>query len=305
MAHNFPPELVQKHFDALPDDIKAVLTAPEATQRLQNIGMDHKLRVDKIGLLIENTTLVSLGLLPTGEYIKRLKNQLEISQEQAENIAADIDKKFFDSMRDSLKQVQYQSTAEQRFDERDDQDLSYENDGYGGDDPLRESLISEIEQDANGAKSLAADLAGSDYSSADFNKASEYGKPKTRNKLDTFEQETTFGKQTERNIYEEVAQSRKQTAQEREDGLRTISPAFEEGYEASDATAAAVKAVEAGDETIKPVVPGFEKTTPAASAPQATPDASPIVTNFKDRLRTRMETGSHAVNVDPYKESIR
>ena len=298
MSHNFPPELIQKTFDSLPDDIKSVLAAPEATQRLQHIGRSHDLRMDKIGLLIENTTLVALGLVKTKDFIRRLQSQLAVSREQAEAITADVDAQFFNAMRESLRKVQYRSTSEQRFGERDDRDLSFENDGYGA-EPMRESLINDIEADANGSLDLS-DMSGSDYDPGAFNKASEYGNEAKRigpNKLDTFEEETTFG---EAAAYTKVGQEQKMNAMVNEPGIRAISPAFESDYDPSAASAAAVSAV---SKKSSEVVPGFEKQ--AASETKKNIDRDPvIVTNFKERLREQIDKNKDEVNIDPYKESI-
>lgn len=115
MSSQFTTTQIQERFESLPDDMKAVVSGEETAQQIQEIGRRHGLRIDNIGILIEYSGLIMLGLIKTDEFVSSLESQMGVSTEQAEQLAIEVDSQVFSRMRNSLRQTQYQSTADKRF----------------------------------------------------------------------------------------------------------------------------------------------------------------------------------------------
>lgn len=117
MSNPFTKQQIQERFDSLPADIQKVVAGEAMPKRLEVIGRNHGLRIDGIGVLIEYSGLIMLGLIKSKEFVRHLQEKLGISQEQAETIAIEVDEQVFSKIRESLREVQYQSTDESRFGE--------------------------------------------------------------------------------------------------------------------------------------------------------------------------------------------
>ena len=119
MSNPFTKQEIQERFDSLPQDMQRVVAGEEMAQRLETIGRKHELRIDGIGVLIEYSGLIMLGLIKTKEFVGHLQEKLNLSREQAEAIALEVDEQVFSRIRESLRKIQYQSTDNSRFSERD------------------------------------------------------------------------------------------------------------------------------------------------------------------------------------------
>ena len=120
MSHQFTSKEIRERFHSLPKDIQIIVSKPETTQRLEEIGRQRGLRIDEIGILIEYSGLIMLGFIKSKEFVNHLATQLKVSEEQAEAIAVDVDNQLFSRIRESLRKVQYQSTVDSRFTTSDD-----------------------------------------------------------------------------------------------------------------------------------------------------------------------------------------
>ena len=138
MSHQFTTEQIHKRYESLPEDIKTVVSSREVAELLESIGREHKLRIDKTGLLIEQTTLIMLGFIKSHEFVNNLTRELQIGKEQAESIAIEIDEQVFSRIRKSLRDVQFESKTDSRFEEASDY----------GDNPTRDSLLADVEKHA-------------------------------------------------------------------------------------------------------------------------------------------------------------
>ncbi|MFW0871297.1 MAG: hypothetical protein ACKKL4_02490 [Patescibacteria group bacterium] len=117
MSNPFTKQQIQERYDALPEDIQKVVAGDTMVKQLEVIGRNHNLRIDGIGILIEYSGLIMLGLIKSNEFVRHLRDQLNLSQEQAEQIAIEVDEQVFSRIRESLRKIQYRSTDEARFGE--------------------------------------------------------------------------------------------------------------------------------------------------------------------------------------------
>jgi len=115
MAHQYSVEEIKKRYAELPFDIRQAISSPAVTDRLQDIGRAQGLRLDKIGLLVEEVSLVMIGLGSTQNFVSEIQEKLGISREHAETIAQQVDHEVFSRIRDSLRTTQYSSKTPERF----------------------------------------------------------------------------------------------------------------------------------------------------------------------------------------------
>lgn len=152
---------VEAKYKTLPSDIQAAITSDFVSDNLERIGQKYKLRVDKIGDMIDEVGLVMLGFKKSSDFIGSLSKRLKIDRETAEAMAVDIDNEVFKKIRESLRQVQFGEN-------RDEQAPASQTDS--GDSPARDSLLQEIEMHGN--EQMPAGVVGAastaDYSETDF-----------------------------------------------------------------------------------------------------------------------------------------
>ncbi|MBI5045583.1 MAG: hypothetical protein HZC14_01085 [Candidatus Niyogibacteria bacterium] len=98
-------EEIQKKYDALPPKVKGVYESAETAEMLQQIGKEHKLMLDKLGELADETGLIILGLTHPKDYINNLAARLSIEKEEAKQIAEKVNQKVFQKIREELKKI--------------------------------------------------------------------------------------------------------------------------------------------------------------------------------------------------------
>ena len=111
----FTPEQIKEKYDSLPEDIKKAVTSVDTTDALIEIGEKYKLHVDKMGELLDETTLVMVGLESTKNFVNEIRNRLEISQDLAENIVKDVNNKILLKVRESLKKIYKEPTEKKNL----------------------------------------------------------------------------------------------------------------------------------------------------------------------------------------------
>ncbi len=101
----FTAEQIQKKFESLPEDVKKAVSSVDTTDTLIDIGEKYKLHVDKMGELVDETTLVMLGFKPTSGFVNSVKSRLGISQEVAEGVVKDVNEQILVKVRESLRKM--------------------------------------------------------------------------------------------------------------------------------------------------------------------------------------------------------
>jgi len=158
-------EQVSEKFESLPDDIKRAITDDSVSENLKQLGFKYKLRVDKIGDLIDEVGMVMLGFKKTGDFINALSRRLELDRETAESLAIDVDNEVFKKIRESLRSVQF-DPGERKTKPVADPDY--------GHSPARDSLLQEVERHGNidgevaDQRQAPAFVSSSDYSANSF-----------------------------------------------------------------------------------------------------------------------------------------
>lgn len=101
----FTREQLKERYAKLPKEIKEVLDSEENTDRIYDLGNKNKLHIDKIGLLNQEINLVMLGMVKPQEFVPNLREKLKISDEEARQLAMEVNEQIFAPIRESLKQV--------------------------------------------------------------------------------------------------------------------------------------------------------------------------------------------------------
>lgn len=103
---------VQQRFAELPPDVKQAVESADLDKHIQAIGAKHKLHIDQVGTLQDEVLLVMLGFESTGNFVQALVRATGIPEEQATAIATDVNNELFNPIRESLKKIPGQGSAQ-------------------------------------------------------------------------------------------------------------------------------------------------------------------------------------------------
>jgi hypothetical protein len=107
----YTKEEMQKHIDTLPTEIKNLLYSTEEEIIVQKVGLDNRLHLDQVSMLMAVTNDVMAGFLDTKEYPKALMESLDVDEVKANTIAKAVDDMLFDKIRDAMKKAYAEATA--------------------------------------------------------------------------------------------------------------------------------------------------------------------------------------------------
>ncbi len=111
MEHN--SEQLAKKFMGLPEDIKAAIWDLDLDGAIGEIGLNHKLHLDQIGELADQTALVLIGINPVASYEQGLIKALPgISGEEIKAIVTEVNQEIFLKIRESLQKVHSTTPSE-------------------------------------------------------------------------------------------------------------------------------------------------------------------------------------------------
>jgi hypothetical protein len=102
---NYTKEEIMTAYRNLPEDVKEAMFSVDTVEILREIGEKHKLMIDKVGELANETGLVMLGLTHPNQFINNLAERLEVEHDIAKEIAEEINSKVFFPIRENLKKI--------------------------------------------------------------------------------------------------------------------------------------------------------------------------------------------------------
>lgn len=109
---NFTREQRGAAFDKLPKDVKQVVMSGALAETFQKIGAEHKLAIDKTGILADVVTLTILDLIPRDRLVAKISEELGISGNEAIVIAKSVNERVFLRIREILREEQSRETSE-------------------------------------------------------------------------------------------------------------------------------------------------------------------------------------------------
>ncbi len=98
-------EELLESYQNLPKDIQDAILSVDTADIIREIGENHKLMIDKIGELADETGLVMLGFTHPSEFIPHLSERLDVDRTLAKEIAEEINTKIFFPIRENLKKI--------------------------------------------------------------------------------------------------------------------------------------------------------------------------------------------------------
>ncbi len=98
-------EEYQKIFQSLPEDLREAIVSVNTAEIIQGLGKKYKLHVDKTAILGDEIGLVMFGLTNPKDFMINLKRRLEIPEDMARDLTAEINEQIFKSIRESLKKI--------------------------------------------------------------------------------------------------------------------------------------------------------------------------------------------------------
>ncbi len=312
-------DMINQRYAELPADIQRVITSDLVSNNLEVLGQKYKLRVDKVGDLIDEVGMVMLGFKKSSDFIGNLSRRLEIDRETAESMAVDIDNEVFKKIRESLRTVQFGSGHPDTPEAHEDPDY--------GHSPTRDSLIQDIERHGNNevleptpyerrsatpAPSVdpykepvaAAESAQAIKQAPSFAATADYS-------ADAFNQATAQSTQpVVQDTYREPVLDISDQPES------TVRPTEPEISFASEQTIQMPRQKVVTD-TVKPTVAPTIKPTVESAVPtyqEPAPAASGVLVgmedridpskSFQDHLQNKVDENRPVVNSDPYREAI-
>jgi len=95
-------EEIQKKFDSLPEDMKWVIMQTDVDGKVTEMGKSFGLTVSQMGQLSLEINMVMLGFTHPDTFERALKENMNMPEDKAKDLAKEINEKIFKEIRDSL-----------------------------------------------------------------------------------------------------------------------------------------------------------------------------------------------------------
>ncbi len=101
----YTKEQILETYKKLPKDLQDAIFSVDTAEAIRKIGEKHKMMIDKIGILANETGLGMLGLVHPNQFIVRLSVRLGTDKDISREIAQDINLQIFSPVRENLKKI--------------------------------------------------------------------------------------------------------------------------------------------------------------------------------------------------------
>jgi len=96
--------MIENNLTKLPPKLQEAITSSDVLEKLRKLSQKYRLHLDQGQVLEIETYMVLLGIDEAEEYEKNLERELKTTSEVAKNIANDVAKEIFLSIRNVLKE---------------------------------------------------------------------------------------------------------------------------------------------------------------------------------------------------------
>lgn len=104
---------IEERYQKLPPILKEAMFSPDIANKMFEIGKKFGLTIEEIGFLAEETGYIILGLTRPQQFVDALTTRLNVGQDKAKTIAAEVNHQIFFSLREALKAThQFEVTEE-------------------------------------------------------------------------------------------------------------------------------------------------------------------------------------------------
>ncbi len=105
-------QLIDEQMNQVPKEVSDAIKASDWERVVFNIGREHKLHIDQIDILSVETIMTMLGIVNPKEYFSYLEKNLGTNEETLLDIVEDVNEKLFSKIREVLKKVYTQESAD-------------------------------------------------------------------------------------------------------------------------------------------------------------------------------------------------
>ena len=105
-------QLIEEQMNQVPTEVRDAIKASDWERVVFNIGREHKLHIDQIDVLSVETIMTMLGIVNPKEYFDYLDKNLGADEETLLDIVEDVNEKLFSKIREALKKVYTQESAD-------------------------------------------------------------------------------------------------------------------------------------------------------------------------------------------------
>lgn len=99
----------QELIASLPPEIQKAINYSNLGQKIDKIGQEHSLHIDKVGDLYAITEMVMFGLIHPNNFVSSIEKRLEVSRGVAEMVARDVNNEIFLAIREEMKKITEQA----------------------------------------------------------------------------------------------------------------------------------------------------------------------------------------------------
>ena len=101
----YSDEQLKERRERLPQVLRDAIFDPAVADKMYWIGKSNGLTIEQLGYAVEETGYIILGLTKPQEFVKSLKERLDVPEDIAKKIAAEINHQIFFPLREALKQT--------------------------------------------------------------------------------------------------------------------------------------------------------------------------------------------------------
>jgi hypothetical protein len=106
---------IKERMAQLPQVVQDAITSADVQKQMRSVSQNHQLHVDQWGILENEVQLTLLGFANSADLPKNLQNELDVSAEEAEKLANDINDIVFEPIRQELeRQLEHPDAQEKQ-----------------------------------------------------------------------------------------------------------------------------------------------------------------------------------------------
>lgn len=102
----FTAQEIQDRLDNLPEELQEAITSADINTKVEDIAKKNGLHFDQMGELADEVGLVMLGLSKSIDFVDNISKKCNINTKSARDIAEEINREVFDSIREYMKNYQ-------------------------------------------------------------------------------------------------------------------------------------------------------------------------------------------------------
>lgn len=100
---NYTQQELKERYEKLPEVLKDAMFNADIAAKIFEIGKKYGLTIEKTGLMAEEVGYLILGLTRPTELVNALDEALKVKENQAKEIASDLNRQIFFPLREALK----------------------------------------------------------------------------------------------------------------------------------------------------------------------------------------------------------